>query len=100
MIQDALRKITDGEHLTQSEAETVMTDIMDGVATPIQIGGFLAALRTKREAVDELTGFARVMRERSIHVQARKRPLIDMCGTGGDACNTFNISTAATFIVA
>jgi len=100
MIQDALRRITDGEDLTQDEAVTVMTEVVEGQATPIQIGGLLAGLRTKREAVDEIAGFARVMRERAVRVYPRKRPLLDTCGTGGDTCDTFNISTAAAFVIA
>jgi anthranilate phosphoribosyltransferase len=100
MIQDALRRITDGEDLTQDEAVTVMTEVVEGQATPVQIGGLLAGLRTKREAVDEIAGFARVMRERAVRVYPRKRPLLDTCGTGGDTCDTFNISTAAAFVIA
>jgi anthranilate phosphoribosyltransferase len=77
-----------------------MTEVMEGDASPIQIGALLAGLRTKGESVDELVGFARVMREHSIKVEPRAHPILDMCGTGGDTCNTFNISTAATFVVA
>ncbi len=66
MIVDALRKLVDGQSLTQEEAAEVMTAIMDGQTTHAQIGALLAALRTKRESVDELTGFARVMRAKSM----------------------------------
>jgi anthranilate phosphoribosyltransferase len=100
MIVGALRKLVDGEGLTQDEATEVMTVIMEGQATQAQMGALLAALRTKRESVDELTGFARVMRAKSVKVVSRRRPLIDTCGTGGDNCDTFNISTTATFVVA
>lgn len=100
MIQEALRKITDGEDLTYDEAVSVITEMVDGQATPVQIGGLLAALRTKRETVEEIAGFARVMRERAVRVYPRRRPLLDTCGTGGDTCDTFNISTAAAFVVA
>jgi anthranilate phosphoribosyltransferase len=100
MLVDALRKLVDGEGLTQQEAAEVMTAVVEGEATPAQAGALLAALRAKRETVDELTGFARVMRARSIKVQSTRRPLVDTCGTGGDACDTFNISTTAAFIVA
>jgi len=78
----------------------VMAELIDGKATNAQVGALLAALRTKRESVDELVSFATVMRERSVRVSPRKRPLIDTCGTGADACDTFNISTAAAFIIA
>jgi anthranilate phosphoribosyltransferase len=77
-----------------------MTEIMDGNATPAQIAGLLTALRMKGEVVDEFAGFARVMRERSLRVHTHRRPLIDTCGTGGDATKTFNISTAAAFVAA
>lgn len=100
MFVDALNKLVDGTGLTEQEATEVMTAIMEGRATHTQIGALLAALRTKRETVDELTGFARVMRERSIKVTCNRRPLIDTCGTGGDGCDTFNISTTAAFVVA
>jgi anthranilate phosphoribosyltransferase len=100
MISSALQKLVNGQHLSESEATEVMTAIMNGETTHAQIGALLAALRTKRETVDELTGFARVMRERSVRVFAHRRPLIDTCGTGGDACDTFNISTASAFVVA
>src|SRR5438477_10522688 len=100
MIVDALRKVTKGQDLTQDEAAEVMNGLIDGAATPAQIGAILGALRTKGEAVDELAGFASVMRERSVKVAPRKRPLIDTCGTGADSCDTFNISTAAAFLIA
>jgi anthranilate phosphoribosyltransferase len=100
MMVDALKKITTRQSLTQDEAAAVMTLIMEGQATQAQLGALLGALRTKGETVDELTGMARVMREKSVKVTPRRRPLIDTCGTGGDACDTFNISTTAAFVVA
>ncbi len=99
MIVSALQKLVSGISLTQEEAALVMTIIMDGQATDAQIGALLASLRTKRETVDELTGCARVMRDRSIKVHSRRRPLLDTCGTGGDGADTFNISTTAAFII-
>ncbi len=100
MIQDALRKVTTRENLTQEEAAEVMTEIMEERATHIQIAGLFAALRTKGETADELAGFAQTMRAKSVTVSPRKRPLIDTCGTGGDTCDTFNVSTAAALVVA
>lgn len=100
MFVEALNKLVNGVGLTEQEAAEVMTGIIEGQASHAQVGALLAALRTKRETVDELVGFARVMRERSIKVSSRRRPLIDTCGTGGDNCNTFNISTTAAFVVA
>lgn len=100
MFVDELNKLVNGTGLSEQEAAGLMNSIMEGEATGAQLGAVLAALRTKKETVDELVGFARVMREKSIKVTARRRPLIDTCGTGGDGCNTFNISTAAAFVVA
>jgi len=99
-VQQSLEKLVGGAHLTEDEAVEMMTRIMDGEATPSQIAGLLTALRMKGEIVDEFTGFARVMRARSVHVPTTRRPLVDTCGTGGDLCKTFNISTAAAFVVA
>lgn len=100
MIRDAIRKVVEGEHLTQVEAAAAMTEIMDGEATPAQISCLITALRMKGETVDEITGFARVMREKSLKVVTSRVPLVDTCGTGGDRLNTFNISTTAAFVVA
>lgn len=102
MIRDAIRKVVDGDSLTESEAIAVMEEIMEGEATPSQIAGLITALRMKGETVDEVTGFARVMREKSIKIPTKWEPtsLIDTCGTGGDRMNTFNISTTAAFVVA
>jgi anthranilate phosphoribosyltransferase len=100
MIKDAIRKVVEGEHLTESEAIAAMTEIMDGEATPAQIACLITALRMKGETVDEITGFVRVMREKSLRVTTSRTPLVDTCGTGGDRLNTFNISTTAAFVVA
>ena len=99
MIIYAIKKIIEGENLTTAQAAIVMSDIMSGSATPAQIGGLLAALRMKGETVDEITGFAQTMRENSSKIAPTKTPLIDTCGTGGDSSGTFNISTAAAFVV-
>ena len=74
--------------------------IMTGETSPAQIAGLLVALRMKGETVDEITAAASVMRQLSVKVTTDCRPLIDTCGTGGDASGTFNISTAAAFVVA
>jgi len=99
-IRKALALLVEGHSLTEVEAEAVMEQIMAGGATPAQIGGFLSALRVKKETPEEITGFARAMRRKAIEVPSRRRPLVDVCGTGGDGSGTFNISTAAAFVIA
>ncbi len=87
--------------LTETEASSAMTQIMRGDATPAQIAAFAIALRMKGETVDEIAGFARVMREFSVAVPtSTDKVLVDTCGTGGDQLNTFNISTTAALIAA
>ncbi|MGH7493392.1 MAG: anthranilate phosphoribosyltransferase [bacterium] len=100
MIQQAIRQVVERADLTRSEAYAVMQEIMNGEATPAQIGAFLAALRMKGERVSEITGFAQAMRERATVVSTRHQNAIDICGTGGDGKGTFNISTVAAFVVA
>ena len=85
--------------LTEAEAAGVMTEIMDGAATPAQIAGFVVALRSKGETVEEITGLVRVMRAYSTPIEI-KGPLLDTCGTGGDRAGTFNVSTAAALVCA
>ncbi len=100
MIREAITKLMQGQDLTCEESEQVMNEIMDGTATHAQMGGFLTALRVKGETVDEITGCARVMRDRAIAVQPRRTDLVDTAGTGGDSAGTFNISTTAAFVIA
>lgn len=100
MIKEAIGKLVDGEDLTRQEMVGVMGQIMTGNATGAQIGGFLTALRLKRETIEEITGAALVMREKATRVQAKREPLVDTCGTGGDEVHTFNISTISAFVVA
>ncbi|MBI3989675.1 MAG: anthranilate phosphoribosyltransferase [candidate division NC10 bacterium] len=109
MIVEALRKVVERQDLSREEAVAVMAEIMSGGATDAQIAAFLAALRMKGETVEELTGFATVMREKVARVETKaqaaltgtdREALVDTCGTGGDASNTFNISTATAFVVA
>ena len=99
-MQSAIRAVTDGIDLTEGEMSEVMRVIMTGQATPAQIGGFLVGLRMKGETVAEIAAAARLMRELAARVVVDKRHLVDTCGTGGDAANTFNISTASAFVVA
>ena len=99
-IQEAIARTIEGVSLTAVEAETTMEIIMSGEATDTQIAGLLVALRTKGETVDEIAGFARAMQKKSIYVVTEKKTLIDVCGTGGDARGTFNISTTVAFVAA
>jgi anthranilate phosphoribosyltransferase len=93
-----LAKIARGERLTEAEASEAMATIMDGGATPAQIGGLLLAMALRGETEDEVVGFARTMRSRAQRLVSRGA--VDNCGTGGDGAGTFNISTAASFVVA
>ena len=99
MIREAIEKLIRGADLTQEEAAQVMEEIMTGEATPAQFGAFVIGLRLKGETVDEMTGLAAVMRDKSLKVDF-SGPSVDTCGTGGDDLGTFNISTAAAFVVA
>ena len=111
MILESLKKVVEREDLSAEEAFMTMDEIMSGKATDAQIAAFLTALRLKGETVAEITGFARAMREKVSPVKVRghvdasisgtdREALVDTCGTGGDASNTFNISTATAFVVA
>lgn len=102
MIKEAIGKVVTGADLSEQEMIGVMQEVMGGEATPAQIGAFITALRMKGETVAEITGAARVMREKATRVEARVDGdiLVDTCGTGGDASGTFNVSTAAAFVVA
>jgi anthranilate phosphoribosyltransferase len=101
MIEEAIRKAVEGRNLTGEEAEAVMREIMTGAASPVRVATFLTAMRMKGETVEEITAFARVMREFCERVRPRVAGrLVDTCGTGGDKIKTFNISTAAMFVAA
>jgi len=99
-MQAAIRAVTEKRDLDADEMTAVMRTIMTGEATPAQIGGFLIGLRMKGETVDEIAAAARVMRELATGVQVTGPNVVDIVGTGGDATNTFNVSTASTFVVA
>jgi anthranilate phosphoribosyltransferase len=93
-----LAKVLKGDRLTEEEAGAAMAIIMEGEATPAQIGALLGALAVRGETEDEIVGFARTMRERAVPLSARGA--VDTCGTGGDGAGTFNISTVASLVVA
>lgn len=113
MIKKAIAKVVEREDLSEGETIEVMNQIMSGECTPAQIGSFITALRMKGETVEEITGAARVMRERATPVRVGKgvldidrddinidrETILDVVGTGGDGTNTFNISTTVSFVV-
>jgi anthranilate phosphoribosyltransferase len=100
MMVQALARLLDGESLSRAEARAAMNTIMEGEATPAQIGGFLVALRLKGETADEIAGCAEAMREHAVAVRPKRDDLVDTAGTGGDGGRTFNISTAAALVAA
>jgi anthranilate phosphoribosyltransferase len=100
MIKDALAKLADRTDLSAQEAETVMLEIMDGAATSAQVAAYLMGLRQKEETVAEVVGSVNAMRSRATKIRVGSPVVVDTCGTGGDGANTFNISTAAAFVVA
>ncbi len=100
MIKEAIAKIVTKVNLTEAEAEAVMREIMQGEATDAQIASYITALRMKGEVVEEITGSARVMREKAVPIKLDAKYQVDTCGTGGDMAHTFNISTTVAFVVA
>lgn len=100
MIRDALAKLADRTNLSTQEAEEVMSEIMDGAATPAQIAAYLMGLRQKGETVEEIVGSASAMRSRTTRIRVGAQIVVDTCGTGGDGAHTFNISTTAALVVA
>lgn len=113
MIKKAIAKVVERVNLSEGEMIEVMNQIMSGECTPAQIGAFITALRMKGETVEEITGAARVMRERATPIRVGKgvldidrddinidrETILDVVGTGGDGTNTFNISTTVSFVV-
>ena len=105
MIHEALQKISAGVDLSRADADAAMEQILSGRATDPQILELLSALQIKGETAEELVGFATAMRRHATKIFLRdharvNEPLVDTCGTGGDAKGTFNVSTAAAFVVA
>src|SRR5438128_4065617 len=110
-INEAIRQVVDRRSLNVAEAEAVLEQIMSGQCSDAQIAALLTALRMKGETVEEIIGFARVMRRRGAPVRphsivaseiagTERDALIDTCGTGGDVSGSFNVSTATAFVVA
>lgn len=100
MLKNAISKLVEGQNLSEMEIIEALNCIMDGNATQAQIGSFITALRIKGETIEEITGCARVMREKADRISPDVEYYIDTCGTGGDGTNTFNISTATAFVAA
>jgi len=114
VIKEAINKVVDRIDLEEEEMILVMEEIMNGEATPAQIGAFITALRMKGETVDEIAGAVKVMRRKATKIPVEgvdvdldrddinidRETIIDTCGTGGDGTMTFNVSTATAFVVA
>jgi len=98
-LKPVLARLGAGETLSAAEAAEAFGVVMDGQATPAQIGGMLMAMRARGETVAELTGAVTAMRARMTRVAAPENA-IDVCGTGGDGAASFNISTAVAFVLA
>jgi len=99
-IQTALGRIAEKQDLTTEEMVDVMRQIMSAGSTDVQIGAFLLGMRIKGETIDEITGGVQVLREFASGVKVDGPRLVDIVGTGGDGANLFNVSTAASFVVA
>jgi anthranilate phosphoribosyltransferase len=99
LVRAALAAVVEGRTLSHDEARGAMGSVMDGEATPAQLAALLVALRMRGETIEELAGFAGAMRDRVVRVEAPVGT-IDLVGTGGDGSGTFNISTAASLVVA
>jgi anthranilate phosphoribosyltransferase len=99
VLTEAIDKVASGGDLSTDESATVMREVMEGRASEVQTAAFLIALRTKGETVDELTGFARTMRDLSRRVEVQHDDLLDTAGTGGGP-PTFNVSTTAAIVAA
>ncbi|HLW61199.1 MAG TPA: anthranilate phosphoribosyltransferase [bacterium] len=99
-LKPAIAKVAAHHTLTETEAHAAMGIIMDGEATPAQIASFITALAVRGETVEEITGFARAMREHAVMISPQADHIVDIVGTGGDRLNTFNISTVTAFVVA
>lgn len=100
-IKQAIARLVERIDLSRDDMQSVMRALMQGELEEAQIGALLVALRMKGESIDEIEGAARVMRDLATPVQLAAHPhIVDIVGTGGDGANLFNVSTAATFVVA
>jgi len=99
-MKEVIAKAVAGENLTEEEAKHAMEVMLSGNATQAQIGAFLTALRMKGETIDELTGFASVLRDKADTISPKSGVYLDLVGTGGDSTYSFNISTTSSFVAA
>lgn len=99
MIREAIIKLSQKKDLTYQEAETVMNEIMDGQASPVQMSAYLTALSIKGETIDEITASAAGMRAHCVKL-LHDRNVLEIVGTGGDGANSFNISTTSSLVIA
>jgi anthranilate phosphoribosyltransferase len=101
MIQNCIQKLIEGASLSFNESTQMMQEIITGKTTSAQTGALLTALHIKGESTDELVAFANVMKNQCLQIKPSVQGrLVDTCGTGGDRVKTFNVSTAAAFVIA
>ena len=100
IFSQVIEQLLDKKNLSQAQAFELMGEILAAKVLPMQVAALLTALRVKGESVDEMVGFAQSMRAAMVSVKTPWPMVADTCGTGGDGKNTFNISTAAAFVVA
>ena len=99
MINDILNSLTQQKDISQQQAFDIMSELMDGKLSEVQIAGLLVALKMKGESIEEISGFVQALRSKAIKIDAPPGT-IDTCGTGGDNSGTFNISTASAIVAA
>jgi anthranilate phosphoribosyltransferase len=99
-VKEFLQTIADGDPLSRSEAEHAMHQMMSGEALPEHMAALLLGVRSRGEKLDELVGFTKTMREFAVDVDLNDPHAVDLCGTGGDGADTFNISTTASLVAA
>lgn len=100
MIQFLTQKLISGEELEPSEIEQAAEEMMEGIATPVQVASFLTALHMRGERLEDVAAFAQVLRRHAVPFHRQPGIVLDTCGTGGDHSGTFNISTAAAIVAA
>ena len=99
-LKDFLPRLMRGEHVSRAQAAQLLDALLDGEATDAQISATLIALKSKGETVEELTGLAEGMRSRAVRINTSHSTFIDTAGTGSSCVKTFNVSTAAAFVIA